>query len=83
VSRLAQTSDIDRACRDRVPHVVVGVASLEENREIGTLKQHTVRDESPLSNRSLENTKSALLDRLSIKLLIARVLMLLVALDNY
>ena len=45
MSRLAQTSDIDRAFRDRVPYVVVGVASLENN----TLKQHGVNGEALFS----------------------------------
>lgn len=49
MSRLAQTSDIDRAFRDRVPSVVVGVASVEENRENNTLKQHGVNDEALFS----------------------------------
>jgi hypothetical protein len=33
----------------RFPHAVVGVVSLEENREINALKQHSVNDEALFS----------------------------------
>ncbi len=49
MSGLAQTSDIDRVCRERLPRAVIGVASLVENRENNALKQHGVNDEALFS----------------------------------